>query len=139
MGRFGARRGLVHALRGSSAPARPHTAMLARDRRRDARKPRHLDRPRRDPARASRSVNADVESVRARLLAHADFRPALYNSSKDLCALFGAERISVFELNEAGDALLALLALGLEEFKQFKLPLNASTCIAAYAAVHRRM
>ena len=82
-------------------------------------------------------MSAALDSIRDRLLADADFAPALRAMQGELRELLGAERITVFEVSDAGDALASIMATGLEDFKRFALPLNESATSSATAARDR--
>jgi type II secretory ATPase GspE/PulE/Tfp pilus assembly ATPase PilB-like protein len=58
--------------------------------------------------------------------------------SKDICALFNAERLTIYVVGEDNASLVSKIKTGLKSFKDLKLPI-AEQSVAGYAAVHKKM
>ena len=58
--------------------------------------------------------------------------------SKDICALFEADRLTIYTLNEEKNAIISKVKTGLNAFKDLKLPISAQS-IAGYVAFHKRL
>ena len=80
-----------------------------------------------------------LQRVRERLLEHADLAAALREQHDAMCALFGADRVTVYAATEKGDELHSILAGGIEGPRRLKLPVNATHSVAGYVAAQRRL
>ena len=80
-----------------------------------------------------------LQRVRERLLEHADLAAALHEQHDAMCALFGADRVTVYAATEKGDELHSILAGGIEGPRRLKLPVNATHSVAGYVAAQRRL
>ncbi|MDD4965072.1 MAG: GspE/PulE family protein [Gallionella sp.] len=58
--------------------------------------------------------------------------------SKDICALFNADRLTIYVVGEDNASLVSKIKTGLKSFKDLKLPI-AEQSLAGYAAVHKKM
>lgn len=58
--------------------------------------------------------------------------------SKDICALFEADRLTIYSLNDEKNAIISKVKTGLNAFKDLKLPLSPQS-IAGYVAQQRQL
>jgi GAF domain-containing protein len=58
--------------------------------------------------------------------------------SKDICALFNADRLTIYVVGEDNISLVSKVKTGLNSFKDLKLPI-AEQSLAGYAAMHKKM
>src|SRR5450830_1649186 len=58
--------------------------------------------------------------------------------SKDICALFNADRLTIYVVGEDNISLISKVKTGLNSFKDLKLPI-AEQSIAGYAAMHKKL
>ena len=58
--------------------------------------------------------------------------------SFEVCALFEAERITLYVVSEDGNSIVSKVKTGLNEFKELKLPLTQSS-IAGYSGVKKAL
>ncbi len=58
--------------------------------------------------------------------------------SRDICDLFGADRLTIYVLGEDGQSIVSRVKTGLNSFKDIKLPV-AEQSIAGYVAANRRL
>ena len=58
--------------------------------------------------------------------------------SKDICALFNADRLTIYVVGEDHISLVSKVKTGLNSFKDLKLPI-AEQSIAGYAAMHKKL
>jgi type II secretory ATPase GspE/PulE/Tfp pilus assembly ATPase PilB-like protein/GAF domain-containing protein len=58
--------------------------------------------------------------------------------SKDICALFNADRLTIYIVGEDNISLVSKVKTGLNSFKDLKLPI-AEHSLAGYAAMHKKL
>jgi type II secretory ATPase GspE/PulE/Tfp pilus assembly ATPase PilB-like protein len=58
--------------------------------------------------------------------------------SKDICALFNADRLTIYVVGEDNISLVSKVKTGLNSFKDLKLPI-AEHSLAGYAAMHKKL
>jgi len=58
--------------------------------------------------------------------------------SKDICALFNADRLTIYSVSDDKSMLVSKVKTGLNSFKELKLPI-AEQSIAGHAAMHKKM
>src|SRR5512135_3728433 len=58
--------------------------------------------------------------------------------SKDICALFNADRLTIYSVGEDKATLISKVKTGLNSFKELKLPI-AEQSIAGHVALHKKM
>jgi len=58
--------------------------------------------------------------------------------SKDICALFNADRLTIFVVGEDNVSLISKVKTGLNSFKDLKLPI-AEQSVAGYVALHKKL
>src|SRR6266404_1242347 len=58
--------------------------------------------------------------------------------SADICALFNADRLTIYSVGEDKQAIISKVKTGLNSFKDLKLPI-AEQSIAGFVAVHKKM
>jgi type II secretory ATPase GspE/PulE/Tfp pilus assembly ATPase PilB-like protein len=58
--------------------------------------------------------------------------------SKDICALFNADRLTIYSVGEDKATLVSKVKTGLNSFKELKLPI-AEQSIAGHVALHKKM
>ena len=58
--------------------------------------------------------------------------------SKDICALFNADRLTIYVVGEDKVSLVSKVKTGLNSFKDLKLPI-AEQSIAGYVAMHKKL
>jgi type II secretory ATPase GspE/PulE/Tfp pilus assembly ATPase PilB-like protein/GAF domain-containing protein len=58
--------------------------------------------------------------------------------SKDICALFNADRLTIYIVGEDNISLVSKVKTGLNSFKDLKLPITEQS-LAGYAAMHKKL
>ena len=58
--------------------------------------------------------------------------------SKDICALFNADRLTIYVVGEDNASLVSKVKTGLNSFKDLKLPI-AEQSVAGFAAMHKKL
>src|SRR3989337_1100319 len=58
--------------------------------------------------------------------------------SKDICALFNADRLTIYVVGEDNVSLVSKVKTGLNSFKDLKLPI-AEQSIAGYVAINKKL
>ena len=93
-------------------------------------------------AGATAPLAQQLQRVGAAIAASRDVDDIMLNLSAELCALFNAERLSIYALEQDQDqdqsSLVSKVKTGLTSFKQLKLPVSADS-IAGYAALSGKM
>ncbi|NMG77408.1 GspE/PulE family protein [Aromatoleum diolicum] len=77
-----------------------------------------------------------LQAITTRIHASKDIDEIIFELSSDLCALFGADRLSFFTVNESGDRLVARVKTGRGAVPGTRLPIDESS-IAGYVALTR--
>src|SRR6476661_5906810 len=58
--------------------------------------------------------------------------------SADICALFNADRLTIYSVSEDKSSIVSKVKTGLNSFKDLKLPI-AEQSIAGFVAVHKKL
>ncbi len=58
--------------------------------------------------------------------------------SKDICALFEADRLTIYAVNEERNAIISKVKTGLNAFKDLRLPISPQS-VAGYVALHKQL
>ena len=56
---------------------------------------------------------------------------------QDICALFNADRLTMYAVSEDKQSIISKVKMGLNQFKDLKLPISEQS-IAGYCAVHKK-
>jgi len=78
-----------------------------------------------------------LQAITTRIHATQDIDEIIFELSSDLCALFDAERLSIYTVDESGTALESRVKTGLQAAPSLRLPI-AENSIAGYAALSRQ-
>jgi GAF domain-containing protein len=79
-----------------------------------------------------------VRDLAARIRAAADADETLSDMSRDLCYLFGCDRMTLYAVSPTRTAIQVVLKTGLNSIKNFALPI-ASTSVAGHTALTKRL
>lgn len=79
-----------------------------------------------------------LQTVTNKIHATRNIDEIILEVSNEVCALFEAERITLYVMSDDGNAIVSKVKTGLNEFKELKLPLNLSS-IAGYAGVNKTL
>lgn len=82
--------------------------------------------------------NKNLNHVTNKVHAASNVDEIILEVSKDICALFNADRLTIYVVGEDNASLVSKIKTGLKSFKDLKLPI-AEQSIAGYAAVHKKM
>lgn len=82
--------------------------------------------------------NKNLNHVTNKVHAASNVDEIILDVSKDICALFNAERLTIYVVGEDGVSLVSKIKTGLKSFKDLKLPI-AEQSVAGYVAVHKKM
>jgi type II secretory ATPase GspE/PulE/Tfp pilus assembly ATPase PilB-like protein len=82
--------------------------------------------------------NKNLNHVTNKVHAANDVDEIILDVSKDICALFNAERLTIYVVGDDNASLVSKIKTGLKSFKDLKLPI-AEQSLAGYAAVHKKM
>ena len=82
--------------------------------------------------------NKNLNHVTNKVHAASNVDEIILEVSKDICALFNADRLTIYVVGEDNASLVSKIKTGLKSFKDLKLPI-AEQSLAGYAAVHKKM
>ena len=85
------------------------------------------------------TININLETVVGRIGAAVDVDGVLRELSQDICALFEAERLTVYLVNDDRTLIVAKIKTGLESHEDLNLPMSAEFSVAGYVALNRRL
>ncbi len=79
-----------------------------------------------------------LQAITTRIHAAHDIDEIIFELSADLCALFDAERLSIYMVEEGGNAIATRVKTGLQAAQSIRLPI-AENSVAGYVASKRQM
>lgn len=79
-----------------------------------------------------------LQNVTNKIHAARNIDEIILEVSLDVCALFEAERLTLYVVSEDGNAIVSKVKTGLNEFKELKLPINHNS-IAGYAGANKAL
>ena len=85
------------------------------------------------------TISINLDSVTARIQAAGDVDAVLRELSQDICAVFEADRLTVYLINEDRTLLVSKFKTGLDSLEDLKLPMSAEFSIAGYVALNRQL
>ena len=77
-----------------------------------------------------------LQAVTNRIHSTLDADQIVFELADDICALFDAERLTIYTLDEGGNAIVTKVKTGLRAIQRIKLPID-ETSIAGYVALRR--
>ena len=80
----------------------------------------------------------NLNHVNNRIHATGNVDEIMLEVSKDICALFNADRLTIYVVGEDNISLVSKVKTGLNSFKDLKLPI-AEQSLAGYAAMHKKL
>jgi type II secretory ATPase GspE/PulE/Tfp pilus assembly ATPase PilB-like protein len=80
----------------------------------------------------------NLNHVTNKIHATSNIDEIMLDVSKDICALFNADRLTIYVVGEDKASLISKVKTGLNSFKDLKLPI-AEQSIAGYAAFHKKL
>ena len=63
---------------------------------------------------------------------------SILDISRDICAMFNAERLTIYEVSADKKSLISKVKTGLNTFKELKLPISDQS-VAGHVAIHKQM
>ncbi len=80
----------------------------------------------------------NINQVANHIHAASNIDEIMLEVSNEICALFNADRLTIYVLSEDKSSLISKVKIGLNSFKDLRLPV-AEQSIAGYCAVHKRL
>ncbi len=80
----------------------------------------------------------NLQVVANKIHATNDIDEIMSEVSKEVCALFNADRLIIYSLNEDKSAIISKVKAGLDSFQDLKLPISESS-IAGYVGLSKKM
>ncbi|WP_417067899.1 GspE/PulE family protein [Niveibacterium terrae] len=96
------------------------------------------------PTSASGDINRrlaffkGLQTLTARIHATNNIDEIIFELSTDICSLFAAERITLYVVDEGGQAIVSKVKTGLNAVKTIRLPISERS-IAGYVALHKTL
>jgi type II secretory ATPase GspE/PulE/Tfp pilus assembly ATPase PilB-like protein len=78
-----------------------------------------------------------LQAVTNRVHSASNIDEIILDVSRDICALFEADRMTVYILSEDGQSIVSKVKTGLNSFKDIKLPISESS-LAGFCALNKR-
>ena len=82
--------------------------------------------------------NKNLNHVTNKIHATGNVEEIMLDVSKDICALFNADRLTIYVVGDDNVSLVSKIKTGLNSFKDLKLPI-AEQSIAGYAAMNKKL
>ena len=82
--------------------------------------------------------NKNLNQVSNKIHATGNVDEIMLDVSRDICALFNADRLTVYVVGDDNISLVSKVKTGLNSFKDLKLPI-AEQSLAGYAAMHKKL
>ena len=79
-----------------------------------------------------------LQALTARIHATNNIDEIIFELSADICSLFGAERITLYTVDESGAAIVSKVKTGLHSIKAIRLPISDRS-VAGYVALHKTL
>jgi type II secretory ATPase GspE/PulE/Tfp pilus assembly ATPase PilB-like protein len=79
-----------------------------------------------------------LQAVTNRIHATSNIDEIMLELSQDICALFDADRLTIYVMSDDRSAIISKVKTGLASFKDLKLPINEQS-IAGYAALTKKI
>ncbi len=77
-----------------------------------------------------------LQAITTRIHAAQEIDDIIFELSPDICRLFGAERLSIYSVDDSADLLVARVKTGLAAFQSLQLPIDEKS-ISGYVALTR--
>ncbi|MFZ5555420.1 MAG: GspE/PulE family protein [Pseudomonadota bacterium] len=87
---------------------------------------------------AKLTLSRNLQAVANKIHATQNVDEIMLEVSKDVCELFGADRLTVYVMSEDQQSIISKVKTGLNSFKDLKLPISEQS-IAGFAAHSRRL
>ena len=78
-----------------------------------------------------------LQGITTRIHAAADIDQIIVRLSSDICALFGADRLTIYTIDRAGESIIARVKTGIDAVEHMQLPISENS-IAGFVAQSRR-
>jgi type II secretory ATPase GspE/PulE/Tfp pilus assembly ATPase PilB-like protein len=88
--------------------------------------------------KAEPAFTRNLQTVTAKILAAGDMDEILRETSQDICAIFAADRLTIYLVNEDKTLIVSKIKTGLDSYEDLKLPFSLEYSIAGYVALNRR-
>ncbi len=82
--------------------------------------------------------NKNLNHVTNKIHATGNVDEIMLDLGKEICALFNADRLTIYVVGEDGISLVSKVKTGLNSFKDLKLPI-AEQSVAGYVATHKKL
>ncbi len=84
-------------------------------------------------------LTKSIQTVTAKVLAAGDMDEILRETSQDICAIFAADRMTIYLVNEDKTLIVSKIKTGLDTYEDLKLPFSPEYSVAGYVALNKRL
>jgi type II secretory ATPase GspE/PulE/Tfp pilus assembly ATPase PilB-like protein len=84
-------------------------------------------------------LSKDLHAITTRILEGGDTDAILREVSGDICAVFGADRLTIYMVNDDRTMIVSRIKTGFDSLEDLKLPISADYSIAGYVAATARL
>ena len=85
------------------------------------------------------SLTKSIQTVTAKVLAAGDMDEILRETSQDICAIFAADRMTIYLVNEDKTLIVSKIKTGLDTYEDLKLPFSPEYSVAGHVALNTRL
>jgi len=80
-----------------------------------------------------------LHAITAKIRAAGDISEILGEISQEICAVFEANRLTIYLVNEDKTLIVSKIKTGLDSYEDLKLPISSEHSIAGYVALNKRL
>ncbi|MBI3069422.1 MAG: GAF domain-containing protein, partial [Betaproteobacteria bacterium] len=80
----------------------------------------------------------NLQAVTSKIHATDNIDEIILDLSKDICAVFEADRLTIYTVNEDRSSIISKVKTGLNTVKELKLPVGPEFSVAGYVAQHKK-
>jgi type II secretory ATPase GspE/PulE/Tfp pilus assembly ATPase PilB-like protein len=84
------------------------------------------------------TFSRNLQAVTNKIHATSNIDEIMLELSQDICALFNADRLTLYAISEDKQSIISKVKMGLNQFKDLKLPISEQS-IAGYCATHKKV
>ena len=89
--------------------------------------------------KAEPAFTKNLQTVTAKIFAAGDMDEILRETSQDICAIFAADRLTIYLVNEDKTLIVSKIKTGLDSYEDLKLPFSLEYSVAGYVALNKRL
>jgi type II secretory ATPase GspE/PulE/Tfp pilus assembly ATPase PilB-like protein len=83
-------------------------------------------------------ANQNIRTVIDKIRAASDIDAILLDVSQDICTVLGADRVTIYVVNEDKTLITSKVKIGLDSYEVLRLPMAPEYSVAGYVAINKR-